>query len=71
MNECMGSCMAVLTNLTTKGFESMSRYITKQNKFNRKVAIFSLLITACVYVQQTKIEKLSDEVRELKRTRGE
>ena len=70
MNGCIDS-MVKLTCITMKGFENVGRQLIKQNKFNRKVAIVSLLTIACIYVQQIRIEKLSDEVRELKRTMEE
>lgn len=66
MNECF-----VLSNMIARGFELVNKHVIKQNKFNRNVAFFSLLITAYAIMQHAQIEKLSDEVRELKRTMEE
>lgn len=63
----MNECGVVLTNLVAKGFELVTEHVRKQNKFNRNVALFSLLITAYAVSQHKMIERLNDEVRELKR----
>jgi hypothetical protein len=61
----------VLTDLVCKGFEVVGKHVHKQTKFNRNVAVFSLMITVYAMMQHAKIEKLSDEVRELKRAMEE
>ena len=66
MNDCMGKIM-----LVAKGFEIMDKHINNQNKFNRNVAIFSLLVTAYALMQHVKIKKLGDEVKELKQAMEE
>ena len=66
MNDCMGKFM-----LVAKGFEIMDKHINSQNKFNRNVAIFSLLVTAYALMQHVKIKKLGDEVKELKQAMEE
>ena len=66
MNDCMGKFM-----LAAKGFEIMDKHINNQNKFNRNVAIFSLLVTAYALMQHVKIKKLGDEVKELKQAMEE
>lgn len=71
MNDCMNSCVTLLAEITTKGFDVVSREFGKQAKFNRKVGLFSLVITAYVIMLHKQMEKLSDEVEELKQTRGE
>lgn len=71
MNECGSGCVAVLASMTAKGFESVTKHLNEQMKYNRKVALFSLAATACIVLMYKKIERLSDEVKELKQTMGE
>lgn len=71
MNECVNGCVTMLAELTSKGFETISRHLDKQAKFNRKVGLFSLVITVYTMMLHKQMEKLSDEVEELKQTRGE
>ena len=71
MNDYVMNYVAMATDLIAKGFEVVERHVIKQNKFNRNVTIFSLLITVYAMMQHKKIEKLSDEVRELKRSMEE
>lgn len=71
MNDLVLNCVNSWINSTTKGFELISKQLRDQGKFNRRFAICSLLAAGCLLVQHSKIQKLSDEVRELKRTRGE
>lgn len=66
MNDCTGKFV-----LVAKGFEIVDKYIDNQNKFNRNVAIFSLLVTAYALMQHVKIKKLGDEVKELKQAMEE
>lgn len=67
----MNESIVVLSNLVAEGFELVNKHVIKQNHFNRNVAFFSLLITVHAMMQHAKIKKLSDEVRELKRTMEE
>lgn len=71
MNDCMNSCISMLAEITSKGFDVVGRKFSKQASFNRKVGLFSLVITAYVIMLHKQMEKLSDEVEELKQTRGE
>ena len=71
MNEHCSGCVAVLANMTAKGFESVTKHLNEQLKYNRKVAVFSLVMTTCMVLMYKKIERLSDEVEELKQTMGE
>ena len=66
MNDCMTKFV-----LVANGFEIVNKYIDNQNKFNRNVAIFSLLVTAYALMQHVKIKKLGDEVKELKQAMEE
>lgn len=66
MNECASGCVVTLANITSKGFESVARNFEVQAKYNRKVALFSAVATACIIMMYRKIERLSDEVKELK-----
>lgn len=72
MNECMSNCMtALLANRVAKGFELVGKHLNRQKGFNSKIVVFSCVITVYAIMQHMKIDKLSDEVRELKQTRGE
>ena len=66
MNDCMTKFV-----LVANSFEIVNKYIDNQNKFNRNVAIFSLLVTAYALMQHVKIKKLGDEVKELKQAMEE
>lgn len=63
MNES-GSVIAV-------GFDVIAKNLREQRKFNRGLVLMSLLTTACMLVMHKKIERLNNEVQELKQTRGE
>lgn len=63
--------MYLLSQLTTGAFDKISKQIKEQAKFNRGVILISVATTACILVMKNKIEELSDELEELKQTRGE
>ena len=71
MNDCCSGCVAMLATTTAKGFESVTKHLNAQLKYNRKVAVFALSMLVCVGLMYKKIERLSDEVKELKQTMGE
>lgn len=58
--------------------DKLDSAITKQKRINHKFVIFSVAMTAYVFVegclrrdQEKKIEKLTDEIKELKHVKGE
>lgn len=67
----MANNVFLLSNLTTKGFEAVTRNMKEQAKLNRGFAAISLLATAYIVMLHKKIERLSDEVKELKQTMEE
>lgn len=72
MNEvALANTMALLSNLTTKGFESIAKNLKEQQKLNRGFTLFAVMTTAYILVMHKKIEQLSDEVKELKQTMEE
>lgn len=71
MNDLVLNCVNSWINSTTKGFEIISKQLRDQNRFNRRAVVGSLIVGAYLLVQHSKVKKLSNEVQELKRTRGE
>lgn len=69
MNEC-GS-IVVLSNLTIKGFDLVAKNFKEQSKINKVFAVFSVLASVHILTLHKKIERLSDEVKELKHPMGE
>ena len=61
----------LLSNLTAKGFEAVSKSLKEQAKLNRGFVAVSLLSTIYILMMHKKIERLSDEVKELKQTMEE
>ena len=72
MNETtLATNVLLLSNLTTKGFEALSKNLKEQARLNRGFAVASLLSTIYILMMHKKIERLSDEVKELKQTMEE
>jgi len=63
MNE-HGSVIAV-------GFDVIAKNLREQRKFNRGVIVIAMLTTANILTLYKIIERLNNEVQELKQTRGE
>ena len=72
MNETtLAANVLLLSNLTTKGFEALSKNLKEQARLNRGFVVASLLSTIYILMMHKKIERLSDEVKELKQTMEE
>lgn len=71
MCECGFNYLMELKDNVTHGFCTVNKLFKQQNKFNRNTIIASLAMLGCVVILNKKIEKLSDELEELKQTRGE
>ena len=63
MNEC--------PSIIAMGFELVAKNLKEQGKLNRGFALVSLLTTTYILVLHKKIERLSDEVKELRQTMEE
>ena len=73
MNYIFGSM-----NRSESAIKNMNKALRNQAKFNKKVAIFALVMTAYTVLseidrreQEKEIKRLSNEVKELKRSEGE
>ena len=54
-----------------KAIGVIAKTLSNQFKFNKTVAFFAVTTTACLYLTNKKIDKLTKEVEELKKTKGE
>jgi hypothetical protein len=61
----------LLTGMTTDCFTKIAASFKEQQRINRSVVLFSMFSTAYILVMHKKIERLSDEVKELKQTMEE
>lgn len=73
MNYIFGSM-----NRSESAIKNMNKALRNQAKFNKKVAIFVLVMTAYTVLseidrreQEKEIKRLSNEIKELKRSEGE
>ena len=72
MNEVtLANNVVLLSSLTVNGFESVAKNLKEQQKLNRGFTLISMLATAYILMMHKKIERLSDEVKELKQTMEE
>lgn len=77
MNEMIGHIFGSL-DYSEKAIKEIKKVLNNQVRFNRKVALFSLMCGAFavstsieIKKQQEKISNLTNEIEELKRTKGE
>ena len=77
MDEMQGYILGNLTNVND-ALKNMSNTIRKQNRFNRRVIVFGGATAALAWMTfkyindlEVKIDKLSNEIEELKRNKGE
>lgn len=54
-----------------KAIQCMGKALKQQAQINRSFVIFSLATTYAILAQNKKIEKLSNEIEELKQVEGE
>ena len=77
MSEMMNYIFGSMSR-SENAIKKMSKGLRKQAKFNKKVAIFALVMTAYTVLseidrreQEKEIKRLSNEIKELKRSEGE
>ena len=46
--------------------KNVNRSLRRQDMFNRKIVLLVAAMTACIFVQGTRIERLEGELEELK-----
>lgn len=59
------------SSIIAVGFDLIAKNLKEQGKLNRRFVVFSMLSAAYILVLHKKIERLSDEVKELKQTMEE
>ena len=77
MNEMMNYIFGSMSR-SESAIKNMNKALHNQAKFNKKVAIFALVMTAYTVLseidrreQEKEIKRLSNEIKELKRSEGE
>lgn len=77
MSEMMNYIFGSMSR-TESAIKNMNKALRNQAKFNKKVAIFVLVMTAYTVLseidrreQEKEIKRLSNEIKELKRSEGE
>lgn len=77
MSEMMNYIFGSMSR-SENAIKNMNKALRNQAKFNKKVAIFALVMTAYTVLseidrreQEKEIKRLSNEIKELKRSEGE
>lgn len=77
MSEMMNYIFGSMSR-SESAIKNMNKALRNQAKFNKKVAIFALVMTAYTVLseidrreQEKEIKRLSNEIKELKRSEGE
>lgn len=70
MEKMIGYIFGSLHN-NEQAIEKIGKALKKQNRFNAKVAIFSIGVAAYVYLNELRIKALVEEIEELEEAKGE